>query len=277
MRGLAEVDDRGREQLLGRFHRSARSWKRSHPLASAFTRRHGPLLLVVDGIWITLEGVRYTVLVILVRPMRSSVARLRGLYLVQGDESYNHWMEAFRWCLSSWEWQQIEAIVADGSHGLTTIAEENDWVYQRCQFHLLKDLALIQGKRRGPTQWIRQLALAITRIILNTPSEKETIPFVHALYGLITRSDCPRTVRKKIGGFLKHRKKFRTCYQYPLLRIPKTSNSCESAARMIRERLGVMRGVRTVSALRYWIDIIQRMHPTIRCRSDEMINQIKTS
>lgn len=276
MRGIASVRQLGRERVLGRFHRSLKGWKHTYPGALPFTRRHGALLSIVDGVWFTLEGKRLTALVILVRPVQSAVARLRGLVLIEGDECEAGWRYAFESTLTGQELARIQAIVADGSHGLTHITKERGWAYQRCRLHLLKDLRLIRGKRKSRTRWIRERAYDLVREILDTPSEDKTQQLILRLCRLIARPDCPGTVRKKAGGFLRHIKKFRACYNYPHLRLPHTSNSTECVARLIQAQLSSMRGVRTVNALTEWLDIIRRSNPTIACKP-KVIHRIKTS
>ena len=276
LRGTAAARETNRELILGRFHRSLGRWKRTHPGAPPFGRRHGTLIVIVDGVWFTLEGRRLTAFVILVRPVRSSLARLRGLVLLEGEECERSWRAVFHERLTEHEMARIRAIVADGSHGLTTIAKEHGWVYQRCHFHLIKDLRLIRGKRKSPTRWIRERAYDLVRAALDTPSERKTARLVTNLRRLIARSDCPRTVRRKVGGFLRHLKKFRACYYHPELNLPHTSNSTECVARLIQARLSPMRGVRTIASLAEWLEIVCRSSPTIRC-NPKNINQIKTS
>jgi len=269
------VNQQGKGLIIGRFHRSIKSWKRTHLPASAFTPRSGPLIGIFDGVWFRFKNKRYVCLILLVRPIKSQFARLRGLMLVAGDESQENWQTALNSNLTPQELAHIQAIVADGSHGLVSLCKEYGWKYQRCHFHILKDLQAICGKRPGPTQKLRQKALTLVREILDTPSEKQILPLKARLHRLVARSDCPKTVRKKVGGFLTHLDKFRTCYRYPELNLPHTSNSAECVGRIIRTRLGIMRGLPTVSSLHYWLDIILRTHPAIRCQKKKIINQIK--
>ena len=275
LRGTAESNKQGKGLVIGRFHRSILAWKRTHPPAPPFTARSGFLIGIFDGVWFRFGKERYVCLVLLVRPVKSQIARLRGLLLIQGDESEEHWKRALHTCLTPQELTHIQAIVADGAHGLVSLCKEYGWKYQRCHFHILKDLQAISGKRSGPTQKIRKKALALVREILDTPSEQMIRPLKARLHRLVARSDCPKTVRKKVGGFLTHLDKFRTCYQYPALNLPHTSNTAECAGRIIRARLGIMRGLRTLSSLRYWLDIILRSHPDIRCEKKQFTNQIK--
>jgi hypothetical protein len=263
--GLAHIRRSGKERTRGQFHRSVAQWKKRHQGSSSFNAQSGGLIGIFDGIWFTIGGVRYTCLVILVRPIDRDIARVRGLYLVQGEESEDHWQETLEQTLKPKELANIRAIVADGAHGLVALSRAYGWKYQRCQFHLLKDLQLISGKRSGPTQALRQTALRVTREILDTPDERTAQRLKQQLIRLIARPDCPKTVRKKIGGFLKHFSKFRTCYHAPELRLPHTSNSAECIGRFVRERLGVMRGLRTVRSLEYWLDILKRERTSVRC------------
>ncbi|MBI4739938.1 hypothetical protein HY772_10510 [Candidatus Woesearchaeota archaeon] len=265
LRGLADIRHRAKEQVIGQFHRSLLSWKRTHPKAKPFTARSGDLIGVFDGVWFAIKGERHICLIILLRPVTDNRARVRGLYLIKGDESEANWQSALRETLTPGELAQIRAIVADGSHGLVALSRQRGWEYQRCHFHLLKDLQLISGKRSGPTQHLRQGALELVKRVLDTPDERTTKRLKRQLAFLIARPDCPKTVRKKVGGFLKHFSKFRACYQHPALRLPHTSNSAECVGRFIRERLGVMRGLRTVHSLRYWLDILLQQRTTVQC------------
>lgn len=277
LRGVAEVNKQGKGLVTGRFHRSIASWKRTHRSVPAFTARAGSLIGIFDGVWFRFGTERYVCLILLLRPIKSQIARLRGLVLLSGDESEENWKAALRSSLTPKELAHIQAIVADGSHGLVSLCNGYGWKYQRCHFHIIKDLQAICGKRPGPTQKLRQKALTLVREILDTPSEQAIPPLTTRLHRLIARSDCPKTVRKKVGGFLTHLDKFRTCYRYPALNLPHTSNSAEAVGRIIRTRLGIMRGLPTPLSLRYWLDIILRSHPAIRCEKKKFTNQILKS
>lgn len=265
LRGLADIRHQGKERTIGQFHRSLSSWKRLHPSAQPYTAHDGDLIGILDGLWFTIDGARYTCLIILLRPVTSSRARVRGLYLVEGNESEANWQSALQETLTHEELAHLRGIVADGSHGLVTLSRRYGWKYQRCHFHLLKDLQLIAGKRSGPTKHIRQRALTLVRRTLDTQDGRAARRLKQQLARLIARPGCPKTVRKKVGGFLKHFSRFRTCYLYPKLRLPHTSNSAECVGRFIRERLGVMRGLRTEKSLRYWIDILLRQRTSVQC------------
>lgn len=262
---MAELSEAAHDTVRKRFHRSLAAWKRTHLPAPPFTEADGKLILIVDGIYFSLEGEDYVCQMILVRPVAGDVARLRGFVLAKGDESREHWEEAFAKVLTPMEEAQISAIVADGSHGLISLSTERGWMYQRCQFHLLKDLRNICGGHRGVARDRRLKIVEMVRAILDTPDERKTKQLVTCLKRLIAHPECPRTVRNKINGFLKHLSRFRMCYRFPELRLPKTSNTAECTGRLIRKRLGQMHGVNTVNALEYWLDVILREHPDIHC------------
>lgn len=241
-----------------------KQWLRVHGLAPPFSPGI-ELILVVDGLWFSFFRRRFVCYIILARSVQGRMARLRGLVLLPGDESEENWRFALATSLTAKEMRYIQAIVADGSHGLTAIARERGWKYQRCHFHLLKDLQLISGKRKGPTQWIRQRALLLARTILETPDERAAERMSISLRRLIAHRECPRTVRRKIGGFLRHYGKFRTCYRYPHLNIPHTSNSAETIGGLIRKQLGNMRGLRSPDALNDWLPVFLRRFKTVKC------------
>ncbi|MBI2644624.1 transposase [Candidatus Uhrbacteria bacterium] len=248
-----------------RLHRSLTAWKRAHAPAESFDERDGKLILILDDIYFSLEDEEYICQILLARPVSGEFARLRGLVLVKGDESHEHWEDAFEKILTPMEESQICAIVADGLHGLVSLSNERGWAYQRCHFHLLKDLKNICGGHRGASRKRRLKIVQYVRAILDTPDERVAKRLVQSLKRLIAHPDCPGSVRKKISGFLKHLSRFRTCYHYPELLLPKTSNAAECVGRLIRERLGQMHGVNSVKALVYWLDVILREHPKIHC------------
>lgn len=264
LRGIAGNRQKNKGLITGRFHRSVQGWLRQNHPAKPFSRGMS-LILVADGLWFFFQNVRYTCFIVLVRSVKERIARLRGLVLLPGEETETNWRSAFSQSLAKQEVKQIKAIVADGSHGLTTIARESDWRYQRCHFHLLKDLQAVCGRRRGKTSWLRQGAFHLVRANLNSPDERKANLLKQQLIRLIAHPDCPKTVRKKIGGFLAHYQKFRTCYDYPELNIPSTSNSAEAVGRLVRDEMSRMRGLRTPESLRYWLNIILRKNKTVKC------------
>lgn len=266
LRGLADIAGVAKNKTVRHFHRSIHAWKRTHLSAEPFTDDDGELIMVVDGIYFSFEDVEHVCLMILVRPVLQARARLRGLIIMKGDESKKHWEEAFERALTPMEESQVKGIVADGSHGLVSLCKEREWVYQRCQFHLLGELKnFCAGYKNHQTGTLRKKIFTLVCQILDTPDEKEMKYFVTKLSHLIAHPECPRTVKKKIRGFLKHLTKYRTCYRYPEMNLPKTSNTAECTGHLIRSVLSRMRGVKTLQSLEYWLDIIMRLHPEIQC------------
>lgn len=234
-------------------------------------------MLVIDGIWFELNEQHYTVVMLLARRVRGWKARLRGLVLLTGEEHKELWEQALKQSLIIEELANVRGITGDGGHGLTTLCRERNWPYQRCHVHLLRDLYKIRGQRRSSTQWLRQQALRLARATLNTPSERKANRLIRQLRLLIARPECPKTVRSKIGGFVRHYRKYRTCYRHPDLRLPKTTNSAECISQLVQRYVNRMRGMRSAQSLRYWLTIILRCHPTVRCSSRHHTNQIKRS
>jgi hypothetical protein len=266
LRGLADIAGVSKSKTIRHFHRSVLAWKRAHLAAEPFTEEDGEFILVIDGIYFSFNDEEYVCLMILARPVHGARARLRGLVVIPGDESKEHWEEALEYALTPMEESLVKGIVADGSHGLVSLCKERGWVYQRCQFHLLGELKnFCSGHKNHQTRPLRRKIFDLVRQILNTPDEKETKRLVQKLSRLITHPDCPGTVRKKIRGFLKHISKYRTCYRYPDLNLPRTSNTAECTGHLIRTVLSRMRGVKTLKSLEYWLDIIMRVYPKIQC------------
>lgn len=277
LRGLAKQRHCSKTKLTNRFHRSIRPWLTAHHPALPFTENDGGLVLVIDGIWFELNEQRYTVVILLVRRVRGWKARLRGLMLMAGDEHKELWEQVLKQSLTTQELANVRGLTGDGGHGLTTLCRERNWPYQRCHVHLIRDLYKIRGQRRSPTQWLRQQTLWLVRTTLNTPSERKANRLILQLRLLIAHPECPKTVRSKVGGFVRHYQKYRVCYQYPDLRLPKTTNSAECVSQLVQRYLNRMRGMWSAQSLRYWLTTILRCHPTIRCSSRHCTNQINGS
>jgi hypothetical protein len=203
---------------------------------------------------------------IAVRTVEGSVARVRGLVLLPGDESEANWMSALSETLTPTEMSHVKAIVADGGHGLVSICRRYTWKYQRCHFHIIKDLQNVAGKRKqSDTSKLRTTILELVRTLLDTPDEHDAQKLLRKLRRLLARPDCPKTVKRKVSGFLKHYRKYRTCYDFPELRLPATSNVAEAIGHSVRDHHSPMRGLRSVKSLTYWLDIWLRLHREIKC------------
>jgi hypothetical protein len=266
-----------KDRVTGRFHRSIKTWKKTHPPAAPFNKPHSGLILILDGLWFQFKGKRYVCYMIVTRTVRGSRARVRGLVLLKGDESEANWMQALSQTLTPTELAQTKAIVADGGHGLVSICTRFGWKYQRCHFHLIKDLQNIAGKRkRTDTSKLRTEILDLVRLILDTPDERAAKKLLAKLRRRLSHPECPKTVKRKVGGFLKHYRKYRTCYDFPELRLPATSNVAEATGHLIRDHHSPMRGLRSVKSLKYWLDIWLRLHTEIRCEP-KSINQNSAS
>ncbi len=265
LRGVANIAGVAKSKPTRRFHRSILAWKRTHLPAEPFTETDDLLILIIDGIFFSLNNEEYVCLMILVRPVNDENARLRGLIVMKGDESKEHWEEALEKSLTPMEESQVKGIVADGSHGLVSLCKERGWIYQRCHFHLLKELRNICRGLKGSSKELRKEIFDLMKVVLNTPDEMKRKSLIVKLSSLITHPDCPRSLRNKVNGFLMFQKRFFACYLYPELNLPKTSNSAECVGQLIRMVMTRIRGLRTLESLKYWLDIILRSHRMVQC------------
>ncbi len=276
LRGIAEMRGIGREKMRGRFHRSLEQWIKENEPAPPFHVRDGQLILVCDGKWFTIEKHRYTVLALLLRRTNDVKARLRGLYLAEGEESYSNWSMSLEASLKPHEIKQIAAVVSDGSHGMVQLSREHEMIFQRCHAHIKREMSKIKGVRPGKTQHLRLRTAKLVNLSLDTPDERKVETYTQELMHLISHPECPNTVRSRVSGMLRHFDKFRVCYKYPELNIPHTTNSAETIFRFINDRVQNIHGVHSPESLQLVLNTVLCERTKVKC-NPKNTNQIFTS
>lgn len=259
---LAKVRNTSERQLQLRLRRSLDLFLKqtSWPVVPS----DKPLIAIADAMVITLKHITYACYFILLREVNSTRAIVTEPCIKLGAESGQAWCEVFN-RLSEGTRLNIVALVCDGQRGLVSLSRHNNWLLQRCNFHLL---AAIQGRR---SRWIRsrhrdlgQLLYKSADTILTSLDEIKIASSLAQLKVIAQDTNSP-ILRKILKGFLNSYPDFRTYLYYPELNLPRTSNSIESLISCVRELCHRARGFRTMEALTLWINALLKHKQTTVC------------
>lgn len=227
----------------------------------------GRLVLVVDGLWTYFhkEG-RFTLYLMAIRAANDAAAHFLDPVLLPGQENLEGWRSAMA-TISDNVRRRICAMVSDGLRGLKKVAEEQNWLFQRCHFHLLAGFQKRHGQyfQRGKSKWIRDAILAYIRVMLETIDLKKSQEFRRELESLTRHPDCPRYLVMRVHEFLRTLDDFQTCLRHPELNLPTTSNTAETMIRLLRNLLRRIRGTRTPQSFLRWTTAFIRNKKTIVC------------
>jgi len=237
-------------------------WKtKSEPLPQ------GKLILIVDGLWTNFrkEG-RYTLYLLAIRGIHDSVAHFLDPVLLPGRENLTDWKTAIATIPDDVR-IRICSMVSDGLRGVKSIAEEREWHFQRCHFHLLASFQKKHGQwfKRGKSKWLRDAVLAYVQELIGTTDPKLTKEFSKELSTLSDHPDCPKYVRMRVREFLRTMDDFRTYLRHSELNLPVTTNTVETMIRMLRGLLKHIHGTRTPDSFLRWTKTYIRWRKTIAC------------
>lgn len=182
-----------------------------------------------------------------------------------GGEVVLGWREAFS-RIPHEVFDRISALICDGHGGLVYLAKKNQWLLQRCHFHVLASLE--HSASCGPLNKIDGLGIRIknlVRIVLY----QTNIDAVHlALDGLVRIKNTTKSPHLKttVSGFVKHFEDFRTYLNYPQYFLPTTSNTAEFLNSRIRDLQYRAKGFRTPQSLFAWINGLCKHIKSLTCR-----------
>jgi len=164
---------------------------------------------------------------------------------------------------------KIRALVCDNFRGGTTIAAENRWVLQLCQFHLKAAVYKLLGRRFRFTvgmRPIREEAYALIQRALTTSSDQRLTAATMRLSAIAEQRRLPYRFTMILREFVRRLADYRAYRKYPALQLPRTTSSIESKGRTIRDLMGRARSLKTPKAVRLWATSYVRLKPTINCR-----------
>jgi transposase-like protein len=227
----------------------------SEQLASALRRflkqnnklPRGPYALVGDGLYFKFKRMDWVMYVMALKPVRSDRAFFLNPVLLEGKEGYERWRIAIATIPPEIK-KQIKAFVSDGFRGSKLIAREHGWVHQRCHFHLLMALIRRHGRRsyRVKSAGVRERMLCAVRLLLTAADANTLRRQKLKAQRLLVHPLCPPWIRIQTIEFLRTLDDFRACLIHPSLHLPTTTNSIESASKLIRKATSTARTPQSV-------------------------------
>jgi len=270
---LAQRSRRGNlteRQYLLRYHRALdkinnKKWFPEIP--------DGKLILIVDGLWTMSNKKRYVIYLMALRSVSQSLAYLVPPIILSGSEIRKKWEIAIETIPPSVK-QRIVALVCDGISGLPNIANNHDWVVQRCNFHFIKVMKRFRGKSNSHIQHkeLREDMYQTIRKAMIVSYGKEYDDILKHLENLINDINCPKWVRVHGNEFMRHREAFRSYLRYPKYNLPFTTSSMENLCGSVRNLLRRSRGFKNEKSLSKWITEFIRLKETITCNGKSQPN-----
>ena len=207
----------------------------------------GPYALIGDSLYFKFKRKEWVMYLMAVKPIHSKKAYFLDPALLEGRECYERWVQA-KATIPSPVKKHIIAFVSDGFRGSQSLSEQNNWLHQRCHFHLLANLVRGKGKRRYRVRGsrLRDHLLETIRVMLVSQSESVLSITRATIRRLISRPTCPPYIRKQALEFMEREQDFRTYLNHPKLNLPTTTNAIESTGQMMRK---ATRTVRTPQSL----------------------------
>lgn len=226
--------------------------------------KEGNLILIADAMVKYIDKVWYTFYFVLVRTTKSNEAIILKPFIRKGVESQLGWREVFD-SLPNDIKRRVVALVCDGHRGLVNYAKYQEWILQRCNFHLI---AFLQGRR---SRWARsrhreegRRVYELANHILTTRKEGEIMPSISKLEEIAWHAKS-KELSRALLGFVNNYKNFRSYLRYPELNLPRTSNTAESLIGCVRELCHRARGFRSLNSLRKWISALIKNKKKIKC------------
>lgn len=265
LRVLAQQRNCGKSVLQDGLQRSLRMYvQKNQEKWKKMFHHSGGLIAVADAIWYRVAGQKYTIYVILLRPVQSSQAIICPPLILPGHEDFLGWQQAFDNLPTALK-VRILALVCDGGTGLILAAKSRNWIIQRCHFHLIS--AVQNYLTTSPRSTQRTYALHVMQIVqllLRTNESKKLSPLLTELTE-IRRQSTSRGLRRVLGGLLQNYSDYHAYFKYPGLNLPTTSNSAESSIQCIRDLMYRCRGFRSLATLKCWLAASSIFKKTIQC------------
>ena len=217
-------------------------------------------ILLIDALWYRFGDQRYTLYLRALRRMNGHTARFLPPLLLSGKESLTGWQATIDDINPNLR-SRIYAVVSDGWRGIERLARENDWILQRCHFHLISQLQVNRGRwKRLPDQSMREEIYQIARKLLVTKMRVRW--YKERLTLLIRHPDCHKRLKAIVHDYLRRLRYFRSYLNHPELNLPYTTNAMESMNKQVRQ---ICRPLRTPASLLRWATHFLKFNQEIVC------------
>lgn len=264
LRERARRSGKSREQVRRRHGRNIDMLLKTLPIQAPPPSKQ--LIAVIDATPYRIGGIEYTLYIVTLRPVDSSTATVCDPILLKGCEGGRQWQYVLE-TLSSDIQERVVALVSDGKIGLETYAKRKGWVFQRCHFHLIKELQSLRGAKWSTSTKVqlRESAYQKIRQALETNTDQKAYRLYDEITKLVYDPQCPKWFGRRSRGFLRSFEHFRAYRRYPELNLPITTNTVESLFNRIGELCRQTKGFRTPESLLKWVKLYIRLNPKIRC------------
>jgi len=210
-------------------------------------RIRGPkFILVIDAEWHYFKNELWTLYFLAIKSTSSKTITILDPILRRGKENSTVWASLINQLPRSVK-KRVIALVSDGIRGIENVAERNDWIIQRCHFHLLSMLQKMRGKRATtPGRLIREEIYNSVKLALSETSTCRLNILCRRLAILAHAEGCPVRMKNTVRDFLRRLPEFRNYMEYPELNLPTTVNVMESVNSLIRRK------TKTVNTPKSW-------------------------
>lgn len=221
------------------------------------------LVLIIDAQWHCFGKSMWTIYFLAVKPCNADTAWFLDPIMKFGKESATHWNEVMDQMPEVIK-KRVSAVVSDGIKGIINVAEQHNWLLQRCHFHLLSLLQKQRGKRISTLgRKLRENIYQTVKILLREVDKKKSDKLQQQLKILSEHPLCPKRMRMQTRDFIRNISFFHTYLRHPKLDIPYTTNVMESANSMTKKNTAK---INNPYAWFKWTKMSIRMHPKFNCK-----------
>ncbi|MFH1822276.1 MAG: hypothetical protein ABH830_01095 [Patescibacteria group bacterium] len=208
--------------------------------------RGSKLILIIDAKWHYFKEELWVLYFLAVKSTGSQTVTVLDPVLWRGKETSTTWNSIINQLPLSIK-KRIIALTSDGIRGIEQVAKRNNWIIQRCHFHLLSMLQKMRGKRAStPGRLIREEIYNSVKLALSETSQLRLNILCRRLTLLAENKQCPVRMRGAVRDFLRKLPEFRSYLEYPELNLPTTINVMESINSFVKNK------TRTVNSPKSW-------------------------
>lgn len=225
--------------------------------------RGDKLILVIDAEWQYFKSELWTLYFLAVKAAGTETVIILDPVLRRGKENAVTWNNVIDQMPTSVK-KRVIVIVSDGIRGIENIAENNNWILQRCHFHILSRLQKMRGKRASTCgRLVREEIYNSVKLALLETSTRQLNILCRRLAMLAQEDGCPRAMRMIVREFLRHLSDFRSYLDYPELQLPTTVNVMESVNSFVRRKSMT---VNTPKSWHKWATACTRLKSKFTCK-----------
>ncbi len=209
----------------------------------------------------------YTVYLVLLRALDSEKAVILKPLVFPRYENKADWEQALNNIPKSAR-SRILALVGDGKPCFLSIAKDNNWLLQRCHFHLLAELNRYASyKRKSKNRELISRIYKEVRIIITTGDRSELQGSLEKISQFTSNPDVPQRIKTRfLKGLLRNHEYYRTYLNYSELNLPTTSNSCEALNSIIGNFFIRTRGINSPEAFRKLVQALMLIRKMVNCK-----------